>query len=220
MKSVDISGTPRTGLGKKHARAARREGMVPCVIYGGDQVVHFTAHPNDVKPVVYTPEFKQANISVDGKSYRCILKDSQFHPVTDNLLHLDFLQLIEGKSVKVNIPVRCDGPAAGVKEGGRLNQKIRRVTVKTTPDKLVEELVVDVKELVLGQSVRVKDIPIKEGMEVMSAPNSPIASVETPRALRSAEAEAEAEGLEGEAAEGAEGAEGATPAEGETKSEG
>ncbi len=212
MKSVEIKGTARTGLGKKAARAARREGLVPCIIYGGDQVVHFNIEPKAIKSVVYTPEFKKANISLDGNVYPCILKEAQFHPVSDALLHIDFLELVEGSILKVDIPVRCEGPAAGVKEGGRLTQKLRRIKVKTTSDKLIEELVVDVKDLLLGQSVRVKDIEAIEGMEIMNSPNIPIASVETPRALRSEEDEAaeEAAAAAAAAAEGEEATEEAT----------
>ena len=124
MKSVDITGTARTGLGKKASRATRKEGFVSCVIYGGENVVHCSVNPKELKPVVYTSEFKQANITIDGTAYKCILKDSQFHPVSDALLHVDFLQLVDGHAIKVDIPVHCDGPAAGVKEGGVLTQKL------------------------------------------------------------------------------------------------
>lgn len=186
MKTVDINGTPRTDLGKKATRATRKEGMVPGVIYGGEEVVHFNANPKEMKDVVYTPAFNKAKVTVNGKTYDCILKDTQFHPVTDELLHVDLLQLIDGQLLKANIPVRCDGTASGVKEGGRLNQKLRRVTVKTTPDKLVAELLVDVTELKLGDSVRVKDIKFADGMEVMTSMSIPVATVEVPRSMRSA----------------------------------
>ncbi len=204
MKTVDINGTPRTDLGKKATRAARREGMVPGVIYGGEEVVHFNANPKEMKDIVFTPAFNKAVVTVDGKKYDCILKDTQFHPVTDELLHVDLLQLIDGQVLKANIPVRCEGTAAGVREGGRLNQKLRKVTIKTTPDKLAAELLVNVSELNLGDSVRVKDIEFADGMEVMTGMSIPVASVEVPRSMRSAMDEAE----------GAEGAEGETPAEG------
>ncbi|MFK7808989.1 MAG: 50S ribosomal protein L25 [Saprospiraceae bacterium] len=207
MKTVDINGTPRTDLGKKATRAARRAGMTPGVIYGGEQVIHFSANPKELKEIVYTPEFRQASVVVDGSTYNCILKDAQFHPVTDELLHIDFLQLIEGQVLKANIPIRCDGTAEGVKEGGRMNQKLRRVTVKTTPDKLTAELLVDVTPLKMGESVRVKDVQFAEGMEVMSSMSIPVASVEVPRSMRSAMTAAEGE----EAVEGGE--EAAAPAE-------
>ena len=210
MDSIAINGTPRSGTGKKDAKQARREGMVPCVIYGGGDVVHFNTTPKEVKGIVYTPDFKEVVITVEGKAHKCILKDLQFHPLTDELLHMDFLKLVPGNPVKVNIPVRCTGTSPGVMGGGKLAQKLRTVKVKTTPEKLVGELTVDISELNLGQSVRVRDIELGEGMEMMTTPGIPIATVETPRAMRSAEAAAEAEG--GDAAEGAEGGDAEAPA--------
>ncbi|MFT4663429.1 MAG: large subunit ribosomal protein L25 [Patescibacteria group bacterium] len=198
MKTVDINGTLRTDLGKKATRADRKEGKVPGVIYGGGEVVHFNANPKEMKDIVFTPAFKKATVTVGGKKYNCILKDTQFHPVTDALLHVDFLELIDGQDLKANIPVLCEGTAAGVKEGGRLNQKLRRVTVKTTPDKLIAELTVDVTALNLGDSVRVKDIKFSGGMEVMTDMSIPVATIEVPRSMRSA-LMGEEEGEEGAA---------------------
>ena len=197
MKTVNINGTLRSDFGKKATRAARKEGMVPGVIYGGKEVIHFQANPKELKPIIYTPAFNKAKVTIDGNSYDCILKETQFHPVTDELVHFDFLELIEDQLVKANIPVRCNGTAAGVKEGGRLNQKLRRVTVKTTPAKLAAELMVDVTKLQMGDSVRVKDIEFNEGMEVMTAMSIPVATVDVPRSMRSAmTAEEEAEAAE------------------------
>ncbi len=201
MDSIAINGTPRSGTGKKDAKQARREGLVPCVIYGGGEVVHFTTTPKEVKGVVYTPEFKEVSITVDGKAHKCILKDLQFHPVSDELLHMDFLKLVPGNPIKVSIPVRCTGVSPGVMGGGRLTQKLRAVKVKATPEGLVGELTVDISELLLGHSVRVRDIVLGDGMELMTSPGIPIATVETPRVLKSLEEEEEEEGAEG-AAEG------------------
>jgi len=203
MESIAISGNLRSELGKKSNKALRNNGDVPCVIYGGDQVIHFSSPQKAFKSLIYTPDFKLAEITVDGNSYQCILKDMQFHPVTDEILHLDFLRMIPGQKIKVEIPIKFKGEAPGVKEGGKLMQKVRRVMIKTTPDKVVDELFVDISGLLLGNSVRVKDIEITEGMEIMNSLGIPVASVETPRALRSEEA-AELEGEEGE--EGAEAA--------------
>jgi large subunit ribosomal protein L25 len=186
MKSIDIKGTLRTDLGKKATRAKRREGFVPGVVYGGNVAVHFSADPKELKNLVYTPDFQKINLAVDGKTYSCILKDKQFHPVSDELLHIDLLLLEAGKKVIANIPVRCDGVAAGVKEGGRLNQKLRTVIVKTTPDELTDELLVDVRALKLGESVRVKHIKINDKMEMISSMNSPVATIDIPRSMRSA----------------------------------
>lgn len=214
MESVVISANARPATGKKGAKATRREGLVPCVIYGGEKVIHLSGRALDFRDLIYTPAFKLAEITVDGTTYKCILKDISFHPVTDEVMHMDFLQLVDGKPLKVMIPIRFKGVAPGVKTGGRLNQKVRKVKIKTTPDSLVPELFVDISELNLNESVRIRDIEVTDKMEVMTSMNIPVASVETPRALRSAEAgeDAEVEGAEvAEGAEAAEGAEGATP---------
>lgn len=187
METVKLEGTKRTDLGSKFSKQIRKEGMVPCVLYGQDGLAHFSVHPQAVKSLVYTPDFKIAEISLDGEVKRAILKDLQFHPVTDNIMHLDFLQLIDGVTVKVNLPLRTKGASEGVKVGGKLIQQVRRVLVKTKPEHLVEELFVDITELGLGQSARVRDIEINENMQIMNPGATPVAMVEIPRALRSAQ---------------------------------
>jgi len=190
METVAISGNVRTGVGKRATKALRADGLVPCVVYGGDKVVHFSCPAKAFKPLIYTPDFKLAEINVDGESFNCILKDAQFHPVTDEIVHLDFLQLVPNKSVKVNIPVGFKGVSPGVKAGGKLVQKLRSIKIKTTPEKIVNKLFVDISGVTLGNSVRVRDVEIGDGMEVMNPGATPVASVEIPRALRSAEAAA------------------------------
>ncbi len=190
MESITIKGKTRTALGKKSSKSARKTNEVPCVIYGGESPVHFTAPALDFKNLIYTNDFKLAEIELDGKTYKCILKDMQFHPVTENLLHLDFLELVDGKSIKVEVPVRFKGQAPGVKTGGKLFQKLRTVKIKTTPEHLVDELLADISSMNLGQSIRVRDIEVSQGIEIMSSPGIPVASVEVPRALRSADAKA------------------------------
>lgn len=209
METVAISGAKRTSTGKKSAKAVRNSGSIPCVIYGGKENVHFTGNISELKKMIYTPAFKVAEINIDGSPHKCILKDVQFHPVTDEVKHVDFLELVNGKPLKVELPVRLEGVAPGIREGGKLVYKLRKVKVKTTPEVLVDELVLDISEMNLGDSVRVRDIAAIEGMELMSSPALPVASVITPRALKSAEAATEAteeEGAEGEeaAAEGGE----------------
>ena len=201
MEVVAIKGQIRNDLGKKGTKAIRKSNGIPCVIYGGDKTVHFSTKFNEVKNLVYTPDFKLANVTVDSGSYKCIVKDIQFHPVTDEIQHLDFLQLVEGNSVKIDVPVRFEGTSPGLKVGGALVQKMRRVKLKTTPENLIDQVVLDISKLELGDSVRVKDIKVMEGVEVMNPPGNPIASIEIPRALRSAEAEeSEEEGGDGEEA--------------------
>ncbi len=190
MEKVIIKGTVRADVGKKATKADRNAGGVPCVLYGGDEVVHFTADTVQFKSLIYTPDFKVATIEVGGKTYDCILKAKQFHPVSEKLLHVDFLRLIEGTKVKLEVPIRFKGQSPGVKVGGKLLQKLRRVKLKTTPEHMISEVVVDISHLELGQSVRVRDIQVGEAVEIMNTGGIPIASIEIPRALRSAKGKA------------------------------
>lgn len=186
MNTVAISGELRSELGKKHSKAARNEGKIPCVMYGGEQNIHFTVTPNDIKSMVYTADFKLADVTVDGNTYKAILKSYTMHPVTDELTHIDFLQLVDGQPVKVDIPVRFKGESPGVKLGGKLMQSLRRVTVKTLPEHLVDELFLDVSELQLGNAVRVREIEAPDTIQIMNDGAIPVAIVEVPRSLRSA----------------------------------
>ena len=191
MEILTVKGEKRANAGTKFARADRKAGLIPCVVYGRNGNTHFTTIKKEVKTLVYTPDFKLAEVEIDGAKHKCILKDIQFHPVTDEIMHIDFLELTDGHPVRVELPVRFKGVSPGVKAGGTLMQNMRRVKVKTTPENLVDELFLDVSKLELGSAIRVRDIEAVEGVEVMSAPATPIAIVEVPRALKSAEAGAE-----------------------------
>lgn len=206
MKTIKLQGEIRSEIGKSATRRLRSEGKIPAVIYGGEETIHCSVLPLDVRHLVYTPEFQLAEVDVDGKTYRCIIKDLQFDVVTDELTHIDFLELVENKKVIANLPINFTGQPIGVKDGGRLVIKLKSVKVRTLPKHLKAHLDVDITELTIGGNVRVQDIPVEE-MEVMNPPRIPIASVTTTRALRQA-------GSEGE--EGAEGEEGEEAAEGET----
>ncbi|MEM8527396.1 MAG: 50S ribosomal protein L25 [Bacteroidota bacterium] len=194
MQTVAFSGGPREGLGKKATKQIRQQGLIPCVMYGGNEVRHFTTVVNDVKALIYTPDFKTADITVGGNTYSCIVKEVQYHPLTDSILHIDFLQLVEGTPVKVELPVRFYGDSPGLKVGGKLLQNLRRIKIKTTPEHLVDELKVDISGLELGQAVRVKDVDITDNMEIMVSLATPVAVVEVPRALKSAASAAAKEG--------------------------
>jgi len=208
MNTVSFIGQTRDT--KIKASTLRRTGQIPAVLYGGKTLEHFTVVKNDVKHLIYTPDFKLGEVEVGGKKHRCIIKDIQFHPVTEDIQHIDFLAIEDGRMVKVNIPIRFKGVSPGVKGGGSLIQSMRKIKVKVDPKNLVDELLVDISELELGFSVKVKDIEITEGMELMANESIPVASVEVPRALKSLTAEEEAaaaaeEGAtEGAEAEGAE----------------
>ncbi|MBI1224494.1 MAG: 50S ribosomal protein L25 [Bacteroidetes bacterium] len=184
MVSVNIEGTLRSGTGTSSAKAARDAGTIPCVLYGSGENVHFTVTPDSVRDIVYTGEFKLANVTVGGKDYRCILKDIQFHPVTDTVTHIDFLHLVDGNTIKVNVPIRFEGTAPGVRSGGKFIQKLRSVKIKTKPEAMVDEMKVDISKLKLGQSLRVRDIQTKEGVEIINAQALPIATIAVPRGLK------------------------------------
>ncbi|MCB0629745.1 MAG: 50S ribosomal protein L25 [Saprospiraceae bacterium] len=192
MKIVALEGQGRENMSKSAVKALRKEGSVPAVMYGGEKVIHFSVSAKEVRPLIFTADFKIAELNIDGKVYRCILKDKQFHPLTDDLQHLDFLQLSDGATVKIEVPIRFTGAAPGVKVGGKLQQNMRTVKIKTTPDHLIDEMYADVSHLELGQSIRVRDIKQVDGVEIMNSLSIPIATIEIPRALRSATAAAAA----------------------------
>lgn len=192
MKIVALEGQDRNDLSKSATKALRKEELVPAVLYGGDEVLHFAISARDVKPLIYTSDFKVADLTLAGNTHRCILKEKQFHPLTDEIQHLDFLELVDGRSVKVQVPIRFTGSAPGVKVGGKLQQNLRLLKIKTTPENMVFEMTADVSKLELGQSIRVRDIKPREGVEILNSMSIPIATIEIPRALRSATAAAAA----------------------------
>lgn len=187
MEVVKINGEPRQKLGGKASKTLRREGRVPAVIYGTNEPVHFSTTQLALRDLIYTAEFKVAEVTVDGeKPMRAILKDVQFHPTTDLVTHVDFLRLEEGRTVKVDVPIRFKGTSPGVRAGGKLQQNIRRIRIKTTSENLIDELVVDISSLEMGQSARIRDIDPIEGVEIVTPGSTPVAGVQVPRAMRSA----------------------------------
>ena len=189
MKSITIEGHLRTDHGKKAARQIRSQENVPAVIYGGAQEVNFYASAKAFKPLVYTGEFQIAEVTVDGKMYRCILKDLQFDKVSDALIHLDLLELVDDKKVVATLPLKFVGTSVGVKEGGKLVIKIKSLKVKALPKDLVETINVDITSLALNGNIRVEDVKAP-GLEIMNSPRIPIASVVMTRQLKQEEATA------------------------------
>ena len=189
MKSITIEGHLRTDHGKKAARQIRSQENVPAVIYGGAQEVNFYASAKAFKPLVYTGEFQIAEVTVDGKMYRCILKDLQFDKVSDALIHLDLLELVDDKKVVATLPLKFTGTSVGVKEGGKLVIKIKSLKVKALPKDLVETINVDITNLALNANIRVEDVKA-EGIEILNSPRIPIASVVMTRQLKQEEATA------------------------------
>lgn len=183
MKSITIKGQLRSETGKKSSRQLRSEGQVPAVIYGGNETVHFYATPLEFRDIVYTAEFMLANIEIGDKTYKCILKDLQFHKLTDKVTHLDFLELVEGKKVIANIPLKFVGTSEGVKAGGRFVVKMNTIKVRTVPANLVEHIEVDITDLVIGKNLRISDVIFADA-EIMHSPRIPVCSVVTTRVLK------------------------------------
>lgn len=188
MKSIAISGAVRANHGKKDAKSLRREGKVPCVLYGADNnAIPFSADAKSFKDLVYTPEFNAAAINLDGKEYKAIIQDIQFHPVNDSILHIDFIQLVDKKPVKAAVPVKLVGTAAGVKAGGKLVKTTRLLKVKAEPANLPAAIEINVENLEVGANFRVKDLQLKN-VTVLEAANKVIATVKGKRGMAATEA--------------------------------
>lgn len=189
MKTITIEGQLRTGTGKTATRQLRSQDLVPGVIYGGAQEVNFAVKSLALKPFVYTPDFQLVEVKVDGKSYTCIMKDLQFDKVTDKLIHIDLLELVEGKKVSATIPLKFTGASAGVKAGGKLEIRLKSVKVKAYPKDLRENIEVDITNLELNGNIRVQDIVVGN-IEIQNSPRIPVASVTMTRQLKQEEAAA------------------------------
>ena len=187
MKTITIKGQLRTGFGKAATRELRSQEQVPGVIYGGAQEVNFSAPAAALRPLVYTPSFQLAEIDLDGKIYKCILKDLQFDKVTDSLTHIDLMELVEDKKVIATIPLKFTGSSKGVKDGGKFIAKITALKVKTYPKYLKEQIEVAVDDLELNGNIRVEDVKVAN-YEILNSPRIPIASVVLTRQLKQEEA--------------------------------
>jgi large subunit ribosomal protein L25 len=186
MKTVTIEGHLRTEAGKKAARQLRSQENVLGVIYGGATEVNFYAPAKAFKALVYTSEFMLAEVTVDGKTYKCILKDLQFHKVSDDLLHVDLLELVEDKKVVATLPLKMVGVSVGVKAGGKLIVKMKTLKVKALPKDLREFIELDITNLELNGNLRVQDV-IAPNMEILNTPRIPVASVVMTRQLKQEE---------------------------------
>lgn len=211
METFNLTGSSRSEIGRKNAKELRNDNKIPCVVYGGKNNIHFSVGQLAIRDLIYTHKFYKVALDVEGDKRECIVKDIQFDAVTDKIKHVDFQELVPGKPVKAEIPVFTVGNSIGVFEGGALMQKTRKISVKAKPEDLVGAIEVDVTNLVLGKSIKIGDIDAGN-LEILNSPNIPIASVEIPRAVKSAQAAKEAAG---DATEGA--ADGEAAAEGEAK---
>ncbi len=201
MKNVEIIGYNRANLGKTQSKQLRNEGNVPCVVYGGGQQIHFYAPAFQFKDLVYTDEAHFVNLNIEGKEYHAILQDIQFHPVSEVILHADFLQLFEDKFVKMNVPVHFVGTSKGVTKGGTLVKKRRKLAVKALPKDMPDFITVDITNLDFHKALKVGSVQT-ENYEIQDSPIASIAVVEVPRALRGKMDTADDEAAEGAETEG------------------
>lgn len=189
MKSFELKGLVRTDLGKKATKADRVAENVPCVLYGVGDNVHFTASASDLRKLIYSPEVFVVNLDIEGKSCKAIMKDLQYHPVSDKVLHIDFLQVTEDKPVVVEIPVKLEGLAEGVKAGGKLSLEMRKLKVKGIYSEIPERINIDVTNLGLGKTIQVAKVTVDK-LELLNAKNAVVAQVKLTRAARGAAATA------------------------------
>ena len=210
MKSLAISVIEREKVGKSNTRSLRNQGNVPCVLYGGEKQVCFYAHENDFRNLVNTPDVYLVELDISGKKTRAIMKDIQFHPVTDRILHIDFLEVFEDKEITISIPVILNGLSIGVRNGGNLMFRRRKIITRGLIDKMPDAIELDIEHLKIGQFIYIKDLD-HDGCEFLAPDNAVVVGVKTARAAIEEEVE-EDEELEGEEGETTEG--------GESKSEG
>jgi large subunit ribosomal protein L25 len=202
MKTVSMSGSLRGNVGKKDAKKARKEGKVPCVVYGGKDQVHFMMEEKAFKSILFTPDTFIIELDLEGKKYNVILQDVQYHPVTDLVLHADFLEVIPDKTIRVSIPVKVIGTSKGVLKGGKLTKKFRKLLVKGLVENIPDKIDVDITKLDIGDSIKVSDLKLAD-IEFLDPKNAMVITVRTARVILTEEEEEEeaAEGEDGEAPE-------------------
>lgn len=187
MKTYDLKGTVRTELGKKATKAVRAQALIPCELYGAGKNTHFSVAEADVRKLIYTPDNHVVVLDVNGEKVNAIVKDLQFHPVSDKLLHIDFLQIIENKPIVIDVPVKLEGHAVGVRAGGKLSLEMRKLRVKGLANIIPERLVINVDNLELGKTIQVKDLQF-DGLELLNGLQSVVCSVKLTRAAMGAAA--------------------------------
>ena len=190
MKSLAISVKSRENVGKSSTRALRNQGNVPCVLYGGEKQVCFYAHENDFRKLVYTPDVFIIELNIDGEVKRAVMQDIQFHPVTDKILHIDFLEVFENKPVTFSIPVILNGLAIGVRNGGNLMFRRRKIITRGLPANLPDAIEINIEDVKIGQFIYIKDISV-DGCEFLAPDNSVVVGVKTARGAIEDEEEVE-----------------------------
>ncbi|MBI9037718.1 MAG: 50S ribosomal protein L25/general stress protein Ctc [Bacteroidales bacterium] len=195
MKTVSISGSLRENVGKKDAKKNRKLGKIPCVIYGGKEQIHFTVNEIKFSKLIFTPEVFIIKIEIDGNEYTTILQDIQYHPVSDRVLHVDFLEVIPGHPIVISLPFKLEGNSPGVIKGGMFIQKLRKLKVKALPKHLPDYIILDISNLEIGDYIRIKDVK-QENLELLDIQNAIIVGVKTARGVDEDEVESGEEGEE------------------------
>jgi large subunit ribosomal protein L25 len=181
MKSISMSGSLRENVGKKDAKKVRVDGGVPCAIYGGKEQVLFSIEEKSLRRAIFTPEIYLVNLTIDGKNYNAVVKEVQYHPVSDNIIHVDFLQVLDEKAIVLSLPVVIEGSSPGVLKGGKLVKKFRKLKIKGLAKHMPEKIVINISNLEILDAVKVSDMKI-ENLEFLDLPNAIIISVDSTRA--------------------------------------
>lgn len=192
METIKIAGVKRQTFGKKESKSVRKEGMIPCVIYGNGETVHFSVNEKDIRPLIYTPNSYLVEFDIEGKTEVGVMREVQFHPVQDNILHIDFYHVVPGKPISIDIPVSLEGTAEGVKMGGKLSLSKRKLRVSATMENLPDEIVINVSKLELGKSIFVGDLKY-DNVNILTPASTAVCAVKMTRAARGAAATAAAD---------------------------
>jgi len=194
MKHLEIKATKRTDYGKKATAIVRRAGLVPCIIYGEGETVHFSVIKSDLKALIFTPQSYIVNFDIEGEKEVAVMREIQYHPVSDEPLHIDFFRVVKNKPISMDIPVETSGNAEGVKQGGKLFLAKRKLRVQATEENLPDFITVDITKLALGKSIFVSDLTL-ENINILTPATTAICAVRMTRAARGAAAAAAKEGL-------------------------
>jgi large subunit ribosomal protein L25 len=185
MKSVEIVGSKRAALGKKETKKLRAAELVPCVLYGGEEPIHFQTDAAEFRKIIYTPNVYLIDLNIDGTTYKALMQDVQFHPVKEQILHCDFLKIADEKPIKIEVPVKVEGYAIGMRSGGKMKLNLRRLKVKGLAKNIPDTISINIDELDLGQSIKVEQLQV-ENLEFLNSKSVPVVSIIMTRAARAA----------------------------------
>ncbi|MDR1182116.1 MAG: 50S ribosomal protein L25/general stress protein Ctc [Bacteroidales bacterium] len=185
MKSVSMSGSLRENVGKKDAKSQRNSGSIPCVLYGGEKQLLLLIEEKSFKDLIYTPEVFYVELDVEGQTYKAIVQETQFHPVTENLLHVDFLEIIDGKPITIDIPLRITGNSPGIMRGGKLSKRVRKLKVKGLLEHIPEMITVDISTLDILDSIRIEDVKL-DNISIIDNPSKVIITILSSRNVEEA----------------------------------